>query len=202
MATTTWDDMVPSLAPFVGGAPDVTMRDALQASATNFLAQTHLWRDEFYPFETEAGVHTYELYAEAAIEMVEWVKISNTELGHTDVRGVDKNRIDDDGRPTSFWVVEDRKIRLFPVPDEVYTVSGGVVLKPTKRSRGVDDWVASVWQDAIVSGAIYRLTQIPNKGWSDFQLAQYHKQLHDRAIANAKVRNYQGVNLRVRMRGV
>lgn len=202
MATTTWDDMIPSLAPFVSGAPDITMRDALQASATNFLSQTHLWRDEFDPFETKAGDSTYELYAEAAIEMVDWVKVNDTVLNHTDIRLIDKRRLDDDGRPRDFWVVEDRKIRLHPIPNKSYTISGGVVLKPSRRSRGVDEWLASVWQDAIVDGAIHRLAQIPNKGWSNPQLAQYHKQLHDRAIANAKVRDYQGVNLRVRMRGV
>ena len=202
MATVAWDEMLPDLAPFLPGAPDITLRNALRSSASNFLAQTHIWRDEFYPFETTPDVPDYELYSEATIESVLWVLMGEQELKHRDPRRVRKQRINQSGSPQAFWVQEGRKVRLFPTPDDVYTVSGWVVLKPSSRSRGLEDWIVDMWQDAVISGAIHRVAQIPNKGGSDMSLAQYHKQLHDRAIANARVRDLQGVNQHVQMRKI
>jgi len=202
MATVTWDEMLPSLAPFLPGAPDITLRDALRFSAANFLGQTHLWREPFDSFSTTPDEPTYQVFSESLIEAVLWVVVESQEITHTDVRQVDKTRLDSVGRPKSFWVEADQALRLFPTPDDVYGVSGWAALKPSARSRGVEDWIAGTWQDAIVNGAIYRVAQIPNKGWSDMQLAQYHKQLHDRAIANARVRDVRGVRQNVKMRKV
>lgn len=202
MAVVPWDQLIPRLAPFVPGAPDVTMRDALADSASCFLRDTQIWRASFDPLTTEAGVSEYELFSEASIEAVLWVKLEDRELPHTHSGIVRKSRVDDIGRPRAFWVVGDRAVRFFPTPDAAYEVSGEVALKTSRRSRGVEDWIFEAWADPLVSGAIYRLAQIPNKGWSDFELARYHKQLHDRDLANARARDFQGVNLRVQMRGV
>ena len=200
MATVAWDEMLSELAPFLPGAPDITLRNALRSSASNFLAQTHIWRDEFYPFETTVGVPDYEVYSEAMVESVLWVVVGDQEISQTDPRRVRKRSINDRGHPTAFWIQEGRKLRLFPTPDDVYTVSGWVALKPSSRSRGLEDWIVDLSKDAIISGAIHKVAQVPNKGWSDPQLAQYHKQLHDRAISNARVKDVQGVKQSVRMR--
>lgn len=202
MATVTWDEMIPSLAPFLPNAPRVSMRGALLASASNFLAKTYLWRAAFDPFETEPGVSDYGLFSDALIESVLWLKVGNQAIPQTDSRFVDKSRIDKQAKPTAFWVVNGRTVRFFPIPDGVHEITGEVVLKPSTKARGLEEWIVDAWQDAIVSGAIYRLAQIPGKDWSSADLAQYHKMLHDREIANARAHQLQNVPLRVRMHKV
>ena len=201
MATVTWDSLIPSLAPFLPNVPDVSMRGALRDSAASFLAQTYIWRAPFDPFETEAEVAQYGLYSDAAIQAVLWVLVDGLEVAQTESQMVSKSRRDNTGKPKAFWVTRGSNIQFYPVPDKAYEVSGEVVLKPTRDARGVEGWVLDYWQDAIISGAIYRMAQIPGKDWTNAELAQYHKRLHDRAIANARTWQLQNAGLRVQMRG-
>jgi hypothetical protein len=41
---------------------------------------------------------------------------------------------------------------------------------------------------------------IPGKEWSDITMAGMHKGLYERAITNARIRDFRGVHLMVRQR--
>ena len=57
-----------------------------------------------------------------------------------------------------------------------------------------------MWGEALVDGAIWQMARIPSKPWSDVQMATEHKSRFDRAIANARNRDLQQINLRVKPR--
>jgi len=202
MALVPWDTLLPSLAPHLNGVPNATMRDALAAATQHFVAQTHLWREEADPITTEADTAEYDVFSSVPIESVLWATLEDTTLAHTDPRLVPKHRLDETGRPSAFWVVNDTLLRFLPIPDGVYTVNAAVALRPSRSAVGVEDWIYEAWADELVSGAIYRLARIPGKHWTDMTLAQYHKTLFDRGIANAKARDLRQIKLRVKPRPV
>ena len=74
------------------------------------------------------------------------------------------------------------------------------MLKPNRSGTGVEDWIYETFADNIVSGAIAQLAMIPGKEWSDIAMAGMHKGLYERAITNARIRDFRGVHLMVRQR--
>ena len=200
MATVSWDEFFYLVTPYLPGAPDATVRIALRDTTAEFLARTHLWREEVEPFTTEAGTADYELYGSALIEAVLRLTLDGNPLDISDERLVDPSYLLTTSKPTGFWLRNDTAVRLFPTPDAVYEIGGLVALKPTRLATGVERWIFESWADAIVSGVIYRLASIPNKGWSDQALAMLERQRFDRAIANAKNRDLRQIPLRVRAR--
>lgn len=78
------------------------------------------------------------------------------------------------------------RIRLYPAPDDVTAnprISFYTTVVPTRRSRSIPDFLAEKHWDAIVNGAKWRLLMIPDKPWSNPQMAEYHRR-----------RFYTGVN--------
>ncbi len=197
----SWDDLLPLVSPYLQGAPDMSVKTALSRAAVKFLEQTHLWREEIGPFETVVGEAEIALSASATIESVLWAKLGAYPLIHTDARFASPTVLTRQGRPTHFYIVNDTRLRLHPIPDAVYSVSLAVALKPLLDDDFVEDWITDTWADALVDGAVWYLASIPNKHWSDASLARDSKARFDRAIANAKARDLRQINLRVRMRG-
>jgi len=195
---TNWDKFLPILTPFLPRAPEVSMRSALAASAAEFLALTHLWRETLDTQFTVKGAAEYELSGSAIIESVLWVSVGGSQLTATDSRFAPPGLLAMEGKPTHYWMVNDTSVRLFPIPDTEYGVSISVALKPSRAATGVDDWVYESWADAIVSGAVHRLAQIPEKDWTDQKLAAEHRGRFERAVANAMARDLRQINLSAR----
>jgi hypothetical protein len=199
----TWDDMMPLVVPYLSGVPDISVKMALSRAATDFFARTQLWREELQPVSTVEGRAEVALTppSQAKVESVLWVMCGVSELVHTDARFVAPALVTQVGSPRFFWIVDDSRIHLHPIPDAAYPVRVMAALKPDTDTDEVEDWIFDTWADALADGAIWYLADIPNKHWSDAALAQTHKIRFDRAIANARVRDLRQINLRVRPRG-
>jgi hypothetical protein len=200
MATKTWDSFLPLLVPELPGCPEETMRAALAAVSADFCARTHIWRDSLEPQNTIVDEALYDVDDFAVLESVLWVLVDGEKLRHTDPRHMRQEDFERKGKPTHFWVVADRSIRLFPIPDDVYEIKGEVALKPSRTSKGVEDWIYETWVDALVSGAIWWLAKTQGKEWSNMDLAMMHKGIYERAITQARIRDYRNVPLSVSMR--
>jgi hypothetical protein len=74
------------------------------------------------------------------------------------------------------------------------------ILKPARTADGVEDWIYDTWADALVNGAISRLAIMPGKEWTDAGLAAMHKAMFEQAITKTRIREYRGVQLKVRQR--
>lgn len=194
----TWAAFHSLILPETPGCPEVTVNSALAASAAEFCAETHIWRETLDPFDTEADEALYDLDASAVVESVPQLVVDGRELGHVDIRLLDPTRLTDTGIPSHFWVQDDRSVRLFPIPDGVYPVVATVTLKPSRSARQVPDWIFETFADGIVSGALWRLLRIPGKEWTNVDLAGAHKALFEKAVVEARVRDYRHVPLRVR----
>lgn len=197
MANVSLDQLMPLLAPRLPGIPNATMEFHLAAAAADFLASTHLWREAMYDEETLVGVSDYPLFGSAVVESVLWITLEGHPLPAVDPRLLDKRIFGQVGRPARYWIHQDRELRFHPTPDAAYTFSGEFALKPARDAMTIPDWIYETWADAIVDGAMWRITSIPGKPWTSLQLATLHKTHFDRAKANAKTRDFRQIELRV-----
>lgn len=199
MARVSWDKLLPLLAPHIPGVPEVSMRQALAASAAEFLGRTHLWREQLDPQTVTPGEATYTLFADAVVESILWARLDGSDLYPTDVRVVPALPVAP-GRPTHYWRASDTAITLYPTPNAPGELDALVALKPTRSASGIEDWIYETWADTIVDGAIWNLANIPHKSWSNLERAQYHKARFDRAAVNARVRDVRQVPQRIHFR--
>jgi len=195
-----WADFLPLLAPHLPGCPDPSMRLYLASTAADFFARSYLWRDQIDTIYATTGTVEYDLDGEAVIEDVISVVLNETPLDRTDLRLIATENLGQVGEPREFWMKADRSIVIFPTPEENVQLKVYAVLKPSRSATGVEDWIYETFADNIVSGTIAQLAMIPGKEWSDIALAGMHKGLYERAITNARIRDFRGVNMTVRQR--
>lgn len=200
MATAVWSKFYPLVLPNVPNCPTITVDQELAAVCADFCARTHIWRGSVEAQNTTANESTYPINDCAVIESVLWLLVDGDKLVHTDARQMRQEDFDRTGKPTHFWVVADTQVRLFPIPDDTYEITGELAFKPSRASRGIENWIYETWADAIVSGVLWKLCSIPGKEWSNIDLAMMHKAIFEKAIAQARIRDYRNVPLTVAMR--
>lgn len=108
------------------------------------------------------------------------------------------------GQPRVFTQLSPEKFILLPLPDgdDTYRMRIFTALKPTRTATGMDEVVFNELEDAIMHGALQHLLVLPDKNWTDRELASYHAKqfvyhLADRR-ARANLGNMRG-SMSVRM---
>lgn len=197
----TWDTFLPLITPHLSGCPVATIKLYLASTAADFFGRTYLWRDQINGITVTSGKVEYELDPDyGVVEDVISVVYNETPLTRTDLRLVGTEKLAETGEPREFWIQADNSIRIFPIPETGTTLKVYAVLKPTRSATGVEDWIYETWADTLVSGAIWRCASTPKREWSDPALASEHRLMYERAITNARIRDFRGIDLSVRMR--
>lgn len=202
MSTVLWDDVLHLITPEIPTCPEATIKEYLPIVASDFFARTHLWRTTLDGYATIENEPYYDICApnfDTVIESVQWIKVDDKKLTHTDERLVNPEYWNTTGQPTHFWVKNDTSIRLFYIPDSVWTIDGEVILKPKRNARGIPSWVYETWIDTIISGTLYRLCRIKDKDWTDPEFAILHKGFYEQGVTNSRIRDMRNVKLQVRM---
>lgn len=196
-----WDDFLPLMSPHLPGCPNASMRLYLASTAADFFARTYLWREQISGITVVTGAVDYDLDPDTGlVENVISVVYGETPLTRTDLRLIGAEKLSETGEPREYWIQADNSIRIFPIPEERSSLKVYAVLKPNRSGTGVEDWIYETFADTLVSGAIAQLAMTPGKEWSDVALAGMHKGLYERAITNARIRDFRGVHLMVRQR--
>jgi hypothetical protein len=196
----TWDDFLPLVIPHLPGCPNASIKTYLALTAREFFEKTYLWQDDIDAIYLAPNVVEYDLDAEAEVEDVLAVVLDKEQLDRTEFRLIPFERRDETGSPRLYWIHSDRTIRVFPTPDKRATMKVSAVLKPARNATGVEDWIYDTWADTLVNGVISRLAIMPGKEWTDVNLAAMHKALFEQAINKTRIREYRGVQLKVRQR--
>ena len=196
-----WTSFHPLITPHLSGCPVASINLYLASTAADFFARTYLWREQINGITVAAGKVDYDLDPDTGlVEDIISVVYGEHTLTRTDLRLIGAEKLSETGEPREFWVQADNSIRIFPTPEVGTTLKVYAVLKPNRAGTGVEDWIYETWADAIVSGAIAQLAMIPGKEWSDVAMAGMHKGLYEKAITNARIRDFRGVHRMVRQR--
>lgn len=200
MATVYWETLHPLITPDVPGCPIEIIDRELAITASDFFSRTHLWREDLTPQNTVIDKALYDITDCAVVESVQWAKVDNIDLVHTDDRLINPEYLSREGRPTHFWIEKETQIRLYPIPDAVLPLDVRLILKPARNADGIPDFVYQRWADAFVNGAVYRITRTINKEWTNPEQSAFHKNLYEQAVTNARIRDFRNIDLRVKAR--
>ena len=114
--------------------------------------------------DTVASTQEYEFYAADGVKSFDndsffiYLKAdganTRTRLYYVDYK-IFRNRFLDtsvEGNPTHVCVTPDNKLRLYPVPDDVYTITADAYAKPVTMTADTSrpSWMTTIWSLSIV----------------------------------------------------
>lgn len=200
MATVTWDKFYPYIQPYLSGCPEIVMESHLQEASAKFLERSEVWRFEIEKDFAVKNVAEYPIFlpsAEAVLENVYELVLDGRPLKRITDRHLNSTRFETNSTPNSYAIYQDASVRLYPTPDRKYTFRGWGVLKTKLTATGVEDWIYQSHGRCISYGAIAQLASVPNKEWTNPELAMYYRQQFSKEADDAKGRDYRRVSTRV-----
>lgn len=187
--------LLPYLLPDVPGVPDITALQALRLASIEFCEKTHTWNETQDPIPLEDNVNEYDLEVEqgARINTVMNVWLRDRQIDPKTMEELAMILPDwqtaKNSRPSYYNAAADIGVlRVYPIPLEpTESIRVRVSYVPTLTSSTVPDIVVNRYIDELIHGAKHRLMVAPGKGWSNGELALYHKTKFDEGVQSAKI---------------
>jgi len=185
MATRTFLSLATRLATSVPGCPQPVIVQYVRDAAIEVCERTLSWRYMQpltrvvpgvyeYPYNNPTGseVHAF-LTATINDERLEPVTLEQLASMYPDWPSTDVNKRSD---PRLVCQIDPDNFVIAPIPDDskTYNIKMIVALKPLRDATGMDKTVFDELEDTIMHGALQHLLVLPDKNWSDRELAAYH----------------------------
>jgi hypothetical protein len=199
MATRTFLSLVNRIAPSVPGCPQPIIVQYIRDSAIEACERTLAWRYEQpairltpgvyeYPYTNPTGteVHAF-LTANVNGERVDPVTLEQLTIAYPDWPSTDPNKRAD---PRLICQLDPDNFVLAPIPDasKNYDLKMIVALKPLRDASAMDKNVFDDLENVIMHGALQHLLVLPDKNWSDRELATYHAKQYLSKITERRAR--------------
>jgi len=179
----SWRDFIPQVQHAVAGCPMSSMVNAVREAAIEFCAESKVWTMDSMPTTILAGESSYSLDPpdNADLASVERVRLLGADLRPNSTFEWDEKR-DESGAPRDYMVTEPLVVHLWPTPDATNpsAMKVKVALQPSSTSSQGPAFLLARYKEGIVAGALSKLMLIPDKTWTNPQLA---------AVNDAKFRN-------------
>jgi hypothetical protein len=166
------DEFLPRVYLHVPACSDPLARQALVDSCIQFCEKSEVLRQDLDPLTVSANVSSYELTPPE--ESHTFARILSVVIDGTPLHGVFehdvKNLRPSSEGPKAFHTTRkdnEFRLHLYPTPDKATTATVHAVLRPTRAATEVDDELFERWVDAVVDGAIARITRLPDQPYSD-----------------------------------
>lgn len=190
MATRAFLSLENKLAANVPGCPRPTIEQFVRDIAIEVCEKTLAWRYKQptitltggtyeYAYNTPTGTEvTAVIHAGLSVDGVfsEELKPLTQDDLHRQYPNWPSADVSQHSQPRSFSQVDPTLFVVTPVPDsqQTYTVDMFLALKPSLDSSGMEDTIFNNCENLIVHGVLQHLHVLPNKSWTDYNLASYH----------------------------
>jgi hypothetical protein len=205
MANRSFLSLVTRIAPSVPGCPQPVIEQYVRDAAIEACERTLGWRYEQplirltpgvydYPYENPTGseVHAF-LTASVNGSPLEPMTLEQIHRIYPDWPSTDQSKRSD---PRYIFQIDVDNFAIAPIPgdDKDYDVKMIVALKPLRDSTGMDKTAFDDLENVIMHGALQHLLVLPNKNWSDRELAAYHAKQYLFKTVERRARNNIGAS--------
>jgi hypothetical protein len=171
MATRAFYDLVNRIAPSAPGCPQPVIISYVRSAAIDACERSGAWRYKHATVTMVAGTYEYAFVPEADAEVysILTANINGNALAPTTLDAIHNMY------PRFILQISPITFHVALVPDNsTDTVEMFVSQRPTKTAAGMNEAVMNDLEDAIVHGTLQRLLTLPERTWSDNELAAYH----------------------------
>lgn len=172
-----WSDFFDYVAPLVPGADPSLLELHIRNAAIDFCNDTRAATYSL-PITTVVGQSSYDISlngADYTPVIINSARIQTRELKPvtTDyLNGAVLGWRNDQGTPWAYLSDDPYSVRLYPTPDEATEVVVELSVMPTRSSAGIEDYVYDRYVEVIAHGAVQRIASIPQKPYTNPQVAQ------------------------------
>jgi hypothetical protein len=185
MATRTFHSLVQRLVTSVPGCPQPVIEQYVRDSAIDACERTLAWRYEQPLIRLTPGVYDYpyENPTQSEVHAFITASVNGRSLSPVTMEWLHRSYPDwpstnPDHRADPRYIVhlDDDTFAVAPIPDDsqLYDLKMIVALKPLRTATGMDQTAMDDLENVIMHGALRDLLVLPNKNWSDRELASYH----------------------------
>lgn len=185
MADRTFLSLVTRLAPSVPGCPQPIVEQYVRDAAIEVCERTLSWRYEQpkirltpgvyeYPYENPLGTEIHAFLSVSlngeSIEPATLEQLTRKYPAWPDLTPAQLST------PQNVCQLDADNFVLAPVPDDtvVYDLKMIVALKPLRTATGMAKTVLDDIENVVMHGALQHLLVLPNRTWTDRELASYH----------------------------
>lgn len=184
MATRLYSDLVNRIAPSAPGCPQPVLITHIRNAAIDVCERTGAWRYEHATVTMTAGTYSYSFVPESGAEVysILTANMNGVPLKKTTVEQVSRqypkypsSDADERSTPQYIFQIAPDTFYVALVPDNsTDELEMFVSQRPTRASTGMNEAVMDDVEDAIVHGTLQHLLTLPERTWSDNELAAYH----------------------------
>ena len=184
MATRLFSDLVNRLAPSVPGCPQPVIVTHIRNAAIDACERTNAWRYQHAAVTTTAGTFEYSFVPESGAEVysILTANINGTALNSITLEALHdlypkypSTVVAERATPQYFFQLSPITFHVALVPyNSTDKINMFVSQRPTRASTGMNEAVMDDLEDAIMHGALQQLLTLPERTWSDNELAAYH----------------------------
>jgi len=214
-----WEDLLNEVMPYVENCPLPIAKHQIRNAAIEFCQRTALWRSELDRINITTNIHTYDLHTEItidqAISAIDYAYITESS-GETNLTITTEDslkitnrvwRVLTSTKPESIMLLDTDNCRLYPIPevDISNSLVIGLILKPSRNSAGLPDWIFEQWAEAIAHGAKARLFGMKSRSWYAPDEGVDEQADFDISVQDATIRVNKGhsrQNTQVKMRAL
>lgn len=199
MSTRTFMSLVNRLAPSVPGCPQPIIEQHVRDAAIEACERTLAWRYEQPVTRLTPGVYEYPYNNPLQTEVHAFITatvngspLDPVTLEQLYAKYPNWPSLDPDQRadPRVICQLDPDNYTLAPIPDaaKTYDLKMIIILKPLRTATGMDKSVFDDLENVIMHGALQHLLVMPNKNWSDRELATYHAKQYLSKITERRAR--------------
>ena len=199
MSTRTFLSLANRLAPSVPGCPQPILEQYIRDAAIECCEKTLAWRYEQPSIRLTPGVYEYPYNNPLQTEVhafltaaVNGAPLTPLTLEKLYMHYPNWPDLDPDQRadPRYICQLDPDNFVLAPLPDAsvAYDLKMIAVLKPLRTATGMDKSIMDDLENTIMHGALQHLLVMPNKNWSDRELATYHAKQYVSKITERRAR--------------
>lgn len=190
-------DVIARVAQIVKNCPVTTLVDAYIEAAREFCEKSK-WLTATIPGATIADTAEYSLGSDTYHEICGITAIDITVDSRirpmTARKSSDWDQNDDNDDPRLYQYVPEGQFVVHPTPDQVYTLSIGVVMQPKMGSNSVIDVLLVKWKRSLERGALAYLLDMKAEPWYDPGRANRELLLFRADINHAHMNAQSGYN--------
>ena len=182
------------VAPSVQGCPQSMVIMAIKNSCIEFCEKSHIWKQEGIVNDVIANQPRYGFVPprDAKVVTPYRIAINGRELVPTDLKVLEETqpgwRNIISSVPHTYFLDTDDTVRLIGSPTELIpdALEAGVVLKPTRESRGCPSFLYQDWAETIAAGALSKLMAMKGKIWAQEALVGFYDRQFRAGISRAR----------------
>lgn len=199
MAERTFLSLATRLATSVPGCPQPVLVQYIRDAAIEVCERTLAWRYDQPLITLSSGIaeYPYEVPTGTEVHAFLTATVNNEPMFPMTLEAIRSKYPSWPDMPAEQWSdpryilqldVDDFAVAPLPDASQPYAVRMIVALKPLRDASGMDKTVFDDLENVIMNGALQNLLVLPNKPWSDRELAVYHAKQYISKITERRAR--------------